>query len=534
MEEFDAIVIGAGHHGLIAATVLAESGLSTVVVEAGPQIGGAVQSAEMTEPGFVHDLFATNMNLFLGSPFYARYSDELAANGLRFARSSHPFASVFRNGVSIRVMSDEEATLEMWRQHSAEDAAGWERLRDVFEGAAAAYLPLYSSPQPSWTALMTSLGSMRTSRRNVPLDELAAPFLSTTRALGDRYFATPEAKATASAWGMHLAYGPDAAGGALFPLLEMYGDMLNGMSLVEGGAGRLPQAIADLLRCRGGTVMTRARVARIGVDTTGATGVTLTDGRRLRARRGIISTTMLPHLVRDLLAHTVVPVDLRSAVDAHRISTVGTFMLHLALAGPIPWRDERLSRFAYVHVGGSVDDMARTCQQALAHQLPDAPMLIVGQTSTVDPTRVPAAGQHIVRVMTRMVPQRISADSAGRISGTRWSDIRDGFADRVMDILETYAPGLKDLVTARAAASPDDLQHTNNNLIGGDSGAGSDHLDQLLIPSRAPSQYHTSIPRLYVAGVSTWPGVGVNGISGQLAAETLLRGRSAAEAGTPD
>jgi phytoene dehydrogenase-like protein len=86
MEEFDAIVVGAGHHGLIAATVLAESGLSTVVVEAGPQIGGAVQSAEVTEPGFVHDLFATNMNLFLGSPFYARYSDELTANGLRFAR----------------------------------------------------------------------------------------------------------------------------------------------------------------------------------------------------------------------------------------------------------------------------------------------------------------------------------------------------------------------------------------------------------------------------------------------------------------
>lgn len=522
MEVFDAIVLGAGHQGLIAATTLADNGLSTAVVEAGSQIGGAVRSAQATEPGIVHDLFATNMNLFLGSPFYARYGDELQEGGLRFARSAHPYASVFPDGTSLPVPADERAALEMWRDHSTEDAAGWERLRPVFDGVAAAYLPLINNPQASWSALMTSLHTMEEGRRsNVPPDELAAVFLGTTRALGDRYFSTREAKAAAAAWGMHLTYGPDVSGGAVFPLLEMYADVRGGLSVVEGGAGRLPEAIARLLERRGGTVMTSAPVARIEVDSGGATGVTLVDGRRLLAHRGIISTVVLPHLVRDLLAHTTVPASLRSAADAHRFGP-GTFMVHLALTEPIPWGDERLSRFAYVHAGGYIDDMARTYQQSLAGHLPDAPLLVVGQTSVVDPVRVLGTGRHIARVMVRTVPGKITADSAGRIGSTHWADARERFADRVMDILEHYAPGLKGLVSARTAVGPDELQRTDSNLVGGDTGAGGDPLRHLLIPAHAASQYHTCIPRLYLAGAGTWPGPGVNGISGQLAAETLL------------
>lgn len=528
MEEFDAVVIGAGHQGLIAATVLAEAGLSTVVVESGSRIGGAVQSGEVTARGFIHDLYATNMNLFLGSPFFARYGEEMLAAGLRFAQSAHPYASAFPNGASLRVSTDEDATLEMWRQHSPEDAAGWERLRFVFDGMAAAYLPLYTHPLPSWKALMTSLRGARRTRKSVGPGELAATVLSTTRALGDRYFATPEAKSLTAAWGMHLDYGPDVAGGAVFPLLEMYADMLNGLSLVEGGAGRLPHAIENLVRTRGGTVLTGVRVARIELDTTGTTGVTLADGQRLRARRGIISTAVLPHLVHELLAGAAVPDDMRSAADAYRFGP-GTFMLHLALDGPVPWRDERLSQFAYVHVGSYVDDMARAYQQALAHELPDTPLLVVGQTSVVDLTRAPTPGKHVVWVQVRMVPGQVRADAGGRIGGTRWSDIRDAYADRVVDILEGYAPGLKALVHARAAFSPDDLQQVNSNLVGGDSVAGSHHLDQFLMlrPSLALSRYRTSIPRLYIAGAGTWPGAGVNGISGQLAAEALLRGKAA-------
>jgi phytoene dehydrogenase-like protein len=525
VDEFDVLVIGAGHQGLVAATVLAEAGLSTAVVESDAEIGGAVRSAEVTSPGFVHDLYATNMNLFLGSPFFARYGEEMASDGLRFARSAHPYASAFPDGSSLRVSSDEQATLSMWREHSAQDAAGWERLRVVFECLADVYLPLYSNRQPSWRAVTAVVRAAHRHRRDVAFGELAAVLLSTTRSLGERYFATPEAKSLAAAWGMHLDYAPDVAGGAVFPLLEMYVDMLNGMSLVEGGAGRLPHAISTMLRRRGGTVVTGVPVTRVDVDTTGARGVTLADGRRLRARRGIISTVVLPHLVHDLLAGATVPAMMRSAADAYRFGP-GTFMLHLALDGPLPWRDERLSRFAYVHIGSYIDDMARTYQQALAHHLPDTPLVIVGQTSVVDPTRVTDPGKYVVWIQVRAVPGRVEADALGRIGGTSWSDIREAFADRIMDILEAHAPGLKNVVNARVAVSPEDLQQADSNLVGGDSGAGSHHLDQFLMlrPSFALSRYRTSVPRLYLAGAGTWPGAGVNAVSGQRAAEALLHG----------
>jgi len=525
MEEFDAIVIGAGHQGLVAATVLAESGLAAAVVEAEAEVGGAVKSGEVTLPGFVHDLYASNMNLFLGSPFFARFGDEMAADGLRFARSSSPYASVFPGGAALWVTCDEAATLDMWRRHSKADAEGWERLRRVFDALAAAYLPLYANPLPSRATLRSAREVWR-NRKSVGPGDLAATLLSSTRGLGDRYFETPEAKALAAAWGMHLDYAPDIAGGAVFPLLEMYIDMLNGMSLVEGGAGKLPAAIAGLFRKRGGIVHTGARVARVDVDGTRATGVTLEDGRRLRASRGIVSTAVLPNLVHDLLADVAVPEDMRSAAQRYRFGP-GTFMLHLALEGPIPWRNSELGEFSYVHAGSYVDDMARTYQQALAHQLPDCPLLVVGQTSVVDPTRVSAAGQQVAWVQVRAVPSRITGDAGGVIAGTRWADVREQFADRVLHILEGYAPGLAALVRGRTAFSPEDLRNANANLVGGDSVSGSHHLDQFLMlrPSLRLSRYRTSIPGLYLAGAGTWPGAGVNGISGQLAAEALLRSR---------
>jgi phytoene dehydrogenase-like protein len=131
----------------------------------------------------------------------------------------------------------------------------------------------------------------------------------------------------------------------------MYIDMLNGMSLVEGGAGKLPAAIAGLFRKRGGIVHTGARVARVDVDGTRATGVTLEDGRRLRACRGIVSTAVLPNLVHDLLADVAVPEDMRSAAQRYRFGP-GTFMLHLALEGPIPWRNSLSIPRGYRRRGG--------------------------------------------------------------------------------------------------------------------------------------------------------------------------------------
>lgn len=191
-------------------------------------------------------------------------------------------------------------------------------------------------------------------------------------------------------------------------------------------------------------------------------------------------------------------------------------MVHLATSGPIPWSDSELAKFAYVHVGPYVDDMARTYQQSLAGEIPDEPLLVVGQSSVVDPSRAPE-GKAVVWIQVRTLPHIPK--------GSTWEAQREQVADQVVAKLEKYAPGFTATILGRHVMSPADLQAANPNLVGGDSVAGSHQLDQFLMrPSLDLGKYATEIPRLYIAGAGTWPGAGANAISGGLAAARLLKG----------
>lgn len=526
----DVVVVGGGHQGLVASVVLAAAGLEVTVVEAAPQIGGAVRSAEVTRAGLVHDLYATNMNLFLGSPFYAAHQDELTRSGLRFRNSGQPYASAFPDGRTLRISSDRDTTAAMWAAHDAGDHAGWRRLEQVFNDVSAMYLPLSSNPFPSRSTLSVARATLR-GRKATTLSELAQIVTSSTRALGERYFSTPEARSLTAAWGMHLDFAPDTAGGAVFPLLELFLDMRFGMNLVEGGASRLPEALTTMLTTRGGSTLTGRAVEAIEVAGGRARGVRLDDGSSIAARHGVLSTATLPALVRHLLRDVTVPAAMRAAAERYRFGPA-TFMLHLATDGSVPWQDDRLAHSAYVHVGPYVDDMARTYQQSLAGALPDEPLLVVGQTSVVDPTRSASAapGLQAVWIQVRTVPSRISGDAApeaagGNLSGHSWDQAADPFADRILAKLERYAPGISERVVERHTASPSDLERDDSNLVGGDSLSGSHHLDQFvgMRPALSLSRYRTPIDGLYLAGAGTWPGAGVNAVSGQRAAERLLR-----------
>jgi phytoene dehydrogenase-like protein len=522
---YDAVIVGAGHNGLIAGIRLARAGWSVLVLEQGPRPGGAVLSEELTLPGFVHDVFSTNQNLLLGSPFYAEFGAALAGHGLAYTVGGKPYANAFPDGTALGVDRDLALTLASLGERDKADVDGWLRLQELYDRFGPTLFSLYSVPAPS-AAMAAILARAAVRLRPGGLARLGQLLVSSTRELGDTFFASPEAKAMVACWGMHLDLGPDVSGGAMFPFLQVFNDQRQGMSIVEGGASRMVQALVGLFKEYGGELHTGAEVRRVITSGDTARQVELADGRRITARRAVIANTTPTALFGRLLDRAPA----RTRQDAARFRYgPATMMLHLALDGPVPWRaGAAVAGHAYVHLAPYVEDLARTYTASLNGLLPRDPMLVCGQTSVVDPTRAPT-GKHVLWVQVRTLPSKIRGDEAAEITATHWEEAAEPYAERVLDRLEDYAPGLRGRVLGRAVLSPLDLERRNPNLVGGDSLAGSMHLRQnfLFRPFPGMSRYATPVRRLYLVGASTWPGAGVNGLSGDHVARRLLRARRA-------
>jgi phytoene dehydrogenase-like protein len=520
---YDAVIVGGGHNGLVAAALLARAGMEVLLLERNAEVGGAIASGEPTLPGYVHDLYATNMNLFLGSAAFAELGPDLAAQGLEFATTDKPYSSVFPGGKSIRVEGDRAATRAGIAAHDAADAEGWDRLAAAYDRFAPILFEIYGAP-------LGSLGGVRplasAARALGPRGgaELARLLLGSTRALGDRYFHSEEMKALIAAWGMHIDFGPDVAFGALFPFLETFTDMDNGMSLVKGGAGNLPRALAAVAEAAGAEIRTSAPVVRILAEGGVATGVELADGERIGARRAVVAN-LTPGPLAALLPDDAAGRKVRGALDGYTYGPA-TMVVHAALSGPLPWEaGPELAEWGYVHIGPYVRQMAETYTDALDGVIPAEPLLVVGQSSAVDPSRAPEGGATIW-IQVRMLPSQIVADREGTIEGRDWASAKAPFAERVLDKLERYAPGARDLIRDFAIVGPDDLEASNPNLVGGDSIGGSHHLSQNAFLRPGPGLAGSKLPlkNLTLVGAGVWPGAGVNAVSGHLAAKRLING----------
>lgn len=520
MARYDAVIVGGGHNGLAAAVILADAGWSVLVLERNGEPGGAVRTSEVTLPGFRHDLMAMNLNLFAGSPFFAEYGERLTAHGLEFAHSSHPVCSLFPDGTSIGISTDVEETLSSIRTLSSGDSDEYRRLFEDFGRIAPHLFPLLGVALPSAAAVRALWSGTRDLGRQWPF-ELARLVFQSSREFVTEHFETPQIQALVAAWGMHLDFPPDMAGGALFPYLETMAGQANGMVIGKGGAAVMIDSLVGLIESLGGEVRCGVEVERITVENGVATGV-VAGGERIVATRAVIANLTPTVLFGGLVDETDVPSEFMSKVRGFRYAP-GTVMVHLALSELPQWRDApRAAEHAYVHITGYLDDMATTYQQAVAGQLPERPTLVVGQPTAVDPDRAPE-GSHVLWVQVRMVPGRIVGDAAGEIDATTWPEAAEPFADRVLSMLEEYAPGLGSTVLGRHVMTPEDLEAINPNLVGGDQLGGSHHLMQhfVLRPFPGWTRYKTPIGRLYMCGAATWPGAGVGAGSGYLLGQSL-------------
>ncbi len=518
--KYDAVVIGAGHNGLAAALRLADRGWKVAVVEARDEPGGAVKTRELTLPGYRHDLCAMNLSMFAGSPFFQAHKDALLAHGLAFAPVEDCFATVFRDGTYLGVSRTLEKTLAGLAALSPADAKAWQDLLDRFGADAPHLFALLGSPMPSWGAVKVVWKAWR-ERGTGWLMETLKLLVATPRDFLDARFEHPKVKTMMAAWGLHLDFAPDVAGGALFPYLECMVNQSFGMVIGQGGADTIVKAMVGALIAKGGEVLLGERVARIDTNDGAATGVTLAGGRRLEA--GAVIANAHPKIVfGDLVKPQATLSKFEREVEKFRAGP-GTMMVHLALDDLPEWRaGAALRSFAYVHVAPDLEMMSRVYAEAAAGLLPAEPALVVGQPTAIDRSRAPA-GKHVLWVQVRVLPAEIRGDASGRIAATNWDEAKEAYADRVLDILETYAPGLKPRVLARSVFSPLDLERENPNLIGGDSLSGSHHLDQnfFLRPVAGWSRYRTPVRNLYLCGASTWPGAGTGAGSGFMLARMM-------------
>jgi phytoene dehydrogenase-like protein len=521
MADADAIVIGSGHNGLVAAFRLARAGWRVLVIEQAPTIGGAIRTESITVPGFRHDLFATNLSLFKNSLVHREHQAEFERAGLRFTTCHDAFASVYDDRKSVRISTDAEQTAAEFAKCSSADLDGWRNVVSIYRRVAPHVLPFTNMALPSREAARQALRMLLHLRGGV-LD-LKDVIFGSPRRFVDRFFRTDDAKGVFLPWAFHLDFAPDVPGGAAFAFITAASAHLNGLTVAAGGAGAIVSALGKLIEAHGGIIRAGTEVVEILVEGGRAIGVRTNSGDAFTAERAVIANVTPSLLFGRLLSSAAVPHRVRKRAARFRYGP-GVFMVHLALSQHLDWAaGDDLWRFNYVHLNGRAEQIAATYAQCSEGLLPSRPMMIVAQPTYADPSRAPA-GCATIRLQVRAVPAAIAGDAAGAIRARDWTGVKEAFADRVIDQLAEYAPGARQAILARQVMSPDDFERDNPNLIGGDCVSGSHHLDQNYFARPFPgwTRYRTPIKRLFMVGASTWPGGGVNAASGFLVADDLL------------
>ncbi|MFI8949925.1 phytoene desaturase family protein [Streptomyces sp. NPDC053750] len=513
----DAIVIGAGPNGLVAANLLADAGWSVEVLEEQPDPGGAVRHDSEVAPGFVNDLFSSFYPLAAASPVLAGL--RLEDHGLRWSHAPHVLAHPLTDGTCAVLDRDVGTTAASLEAFAPGDGTAWDRLHDVWDRYRADILDALFTPFPPVRAgarlalRLRGGGGLR----------LARTLVLPVRRLGEEEFRGEGGKLLLAGNALHADLAPEAAGSGGFGwLMSMLGQTY-GFPVPVGGSGALTAALVHRLRARGGTLRCGRRVEQVLVRDRRAIGVRTAGGETVAARRAVLADVSVPALYGELVAPEHLPGQVLA--DLRRFQwDFATFKVDWALDGPVPWRCEDAARAGTVHLADGLDELTRFAAQIAMRQVPDRPFALFGQMTTTDPTRSPS-GTESAWAYTH-VPHDVRADAGDEgITGSWDTKEQEIMADRVERQVERFAPGFRTLIRARRVLAPPTLQAMDANLEGGAINGGTTAMHQQLVfrPLPGTGRPETPVAGLYLASAGAHPGGGVHGAPGANAARAALR-----------
>ena len=460
-------MIGSGPNGLAAAITLAEAGLEVEVLEAEATAGGGMRSAELTLPGFVHDVCSSIYPMGIGSPFFRALQLDL-----EWVFSPAVCAHPLDDGTAVTLERSVDATADglgedgdAYRRLVGSVARDWERLEESLLG------PAVRLPRHPLALLRFGLNAARSA-------EAAA-----------RAFRGERARALLAGCAAHSMLPLERPPSAAFGLVLLALGHVAGWPVARGGSQEIARALASHLRSLGGEIQTGAPVR------------TLRELPRARAVLCDVTPRGLLALARELL-----PARYARRLGRYRFGP-GAFKVDWALDGPVPWIAARARGTTCLHVGGTFAEIAAAERAPWQGRAAERPHVLVAQQTVADGTRAPAGGHtlwaycHVPNGSQEYMTARIEAQ------------------------IERFAPGFRARVRARNALAPSDLEAHNPNLVGGDVNGGVQDWPQLVArPVLRAVPYSTPVPGLFLCSASTPPGGGVHGMCGFLAAQAALRG----------
>ncbi len=466
--DYDAVVVGSGPNGLAAAILLQQNGLSVLLVEGKDTIGGGMRSAELTLPGFIHDVCSAIHPLAAASPFFQTLP--LKEHGLEYIYPDIAAAHPFDNGSAASL------------KHSIGETAG------QFGIDATTYSQLVSSVVNDWPAIASDvLGPMHYPKHPLAMARFGLKALQSLTGI-TRGFNTEEAKGFFAGMGAHSMQPLNKPTTAAVALVLTVAGHLGGWPLPKGGSQQIADSLASYFISLGGKIETNTYITSL--DQLPSANAVLFD--------------VSPQQLLQIAGHKFSNI-YRWQLERYRYG-MGVFKVDWALDGPIPFRAEECRQAGTIHIGNTLTEIAAAEQQVWQGGHPEKPFVLLTQQSLFDPTRAPE-GKHTGWAYCH-VPNGSTVD----------------MTDAIEKQVERFAPGFRERILARNTINSTQMQEYNPNYIGGDINGGVIDIGQLFTrPALRWSPYKTSAKGLYICSASTPPGGGVHGMCGYYAGKRALK-----------